>query len=99
MKQTKDIDFINQLTFEPLSRGNWNKFVQLFGDKGACGNCWCMSFRLTKNEFEEGKQNGGNKNAMKEIVFAERPTGMLGFYGELPIAWCAFAPREEFIKI
>src|ERR1035437_7757101 len=96
-KQTKDKEFLNQLTFEPLSKDNWGKFIQLFGDKGACGNCWCMSFRLNKQDFEEGKVNDGNKSAMKKLVWGDKPTGILGFYDGQPIAWCAFAPRENFL--
>ncbi len=94
-----DTEFLNALRFEPLTKGNWSQFVQLFGSKGACGNCWCMSFRLEKGEFDEGKLNDGNKNAMKKMVWKEKPTGILGFYEEMPIAWCAFAPREEFSKL
>lgn len=92
-------DFLGQLTFEPLSTGNWNKFEQLFGSKGACGNCWCMYYRLKKADFLEGKFDEGNKNAMKEIVRANQPAGLLGLYDGQAIAWCAFAPREDFIKL
>jgi GNAT superfamily N-acetyltransferase len=99
IKQTKDKEFLNQLTFEPLSKDNWEKFVQFFGNKGACGNCWCMSFRLKKQDFEEGKEDDGNKTAMKKLVWADKPTGILGFYDGQPIAWCAFAPRENFLKV
>lgn len=99
MKPNKDKEFLSKLTFEPLTNDNWNKFVQLFGDKGACGNCWCMSFRLNKSDFEEGKSNDGNKNAMKQLVTDNQPTGLLGFYKGIPIAWCAFAPREDFFKL
>jgi hypothetical protein len=28
-------DFLNKMTFEPLSESNWDKFVKLFGEKGA----------------------------------------------------------------
>ncbi|WP_281321935.1 GNAT family N-acetyltransferase [Flavobacterium aestivum] len=98
-KQPIDHEFLNQLTFEPLSKNNWAKFVQLFGNKGACGNCWCMSFRLKKQDFDEGKSNNGNKTAMKELVWSDKPTGILGFYEGQPIAWCAFAPREDFLKL
>ena len=94
-----DHEFLNQLTFEPLSKDNWGKFVQLFGNKGACGNCWCMSFRLKKQDFDEGKANDGNKTAMKKLVWENKPTGILGFYEGQPIAWCAFAPREDFLKL
>lgn len=65
-----DSDFLAALKFEPLTKSNWSQFVQLFGDKGACGNCWCMYYRLKKNAFDEGKVNDGNKDAMKELVWA-----------------------------
>lgn len=94
-----DSDFSRQLTFEPLAKKNWDKFVQLFGDKGACGNCWCMFFRLKKADFNEGKADGKNKEAMRDLVYKHKPTGLLGFYDGQPIAWCAFAPREHFIKL
>ena len=92
-------DFTNQLTYEPLTRKNWGQFVELFGNKGACGNCWCMYYRLPKSVFNEGKMEEGNKQAMKDIVWEDKPAGILGFYDGLPIAWCAFAPREDFIKL
>jgi len=94
-----DTGFLASLKFEPLTKENWNKFVQLFGEKGACGNCWCMYYRLKKSDFQEGKMDEGNKNAMKELVWAGKATGLLGFYEDLPIAWCAFAPREDFLKL
>lgn len=94
-----DPDFLNLLTFEPLTKANWNKFVQLFGDKGACGNCWCMYYRISKAEYQEGKADDGNKSAMQEIVWDNKPAGVLGLYEGQAIAWCAFAPREDFIKL
>ncbi len=91
--------FSGQLTFEALTRKNWSKFVQLFGEKGACGSCWCMYYRLKMTDFKEGKAEGGNKEAMKELVWNNKPTGILAFYEEQPVAWCAFAPGEDFIKL
>ncbi len=87
------------ITVEPLTEANWGKFVQLFGKNGACGNCWCMYYRLKKNDFIEGKADDGNKDAMHELVKAGKPAGMIAFYEDLPIAWCAFAPREDFMKL
>ncbi len=95
----KDWDIASELTFEPLSKTNWGKFVQLFGERGACGNCWCMYFRLSKNDFIEGKENDGNKNAMKELVWGGAPTGIMALYEGEAIGWCAFAPREDHKKI
>lgn len=98
-KENIDSDLSDQLTFEPLTIKNWDKFVQLFGKKGACGNCWCMYYRLKKSDFLEGKAEEGNKNAMKEIVWNNKPAGILGLIEGQAIAWCAFAPREDFMKL
>ena len=98
-KSKEENDFLSGLTFEPLSKKNWGKFVQLFGAKGACGNCWCMYFRLKKAEFDEGKHDDGNKESMKELVWDDMPTGIIGLYDGEPVAWCAFAPREDFLKL
>ena len=92
-------DFLSQLTFEPLTKRNWNNFVQLFGKNGACGNCWCMYYRLKKSDYLEGKVADGNKQAMKQIVWEGKPAGILGLYEGQAIAWCAFAPREDFVKL
>jgi GNAT superfamily N-acetyltransferase len=92
-------EFLSQLTFEPLTEANWGKFVRLFGNRGACGNCWCMFYRLSKADFDEGKADDGNKEAMHELVRQKRPAGILAFYEDIPIAWCAFAPREDFMKL
>jgi GNAT superfamily N-acetyltransferase len=98
-KQLPDKAFLNHLTFEPVTKSNWSKFVHLFGEKGACGNCWCMYFRLKKAAFNEGKYEEGNKNAMKELVWSGQPAGLLAIFEEQAIAWCAFAPREDFLKL
>jgi GNAT superfamily N-acetyltransferase len=97
--ETNDSDILHDLTFEPLSKKNWAQFVQLFGERGACGNCWCMYFRLKMDEFKEGKVDNGNKDRMKELVWDNRPTGVLGFYEGQAIGWCAFAPREDYLKL
>ncbi|HYK75553.1 MAG TPA: GNAT family N-acetyltransferase [Daejeonella sp.] len=92
-------EFLSQLSFEPLNKANWLAFEQLFGPKGACGSCWCMYYRLKKADFNEGKANEGNKEAMHTLVKNNQPTGMLAFYQGQAIAWCAFAPREDFSKL
>jgi GNAT superfamily N-acetyltransferase len=102
MKRTpkvKEDNLLDGLSFEPLAKKNWGKFEELFGAKGACGNCWCMYFRLPKSEFVAGKQNDGNKESMKQLVIDNVPTGILGLYEDKAIGWCAFAPREDYLKL
>ena len=78
MKPTvNNSDFLNDLTVEPLTKNNWQKFEKLFGEKGACGNCWCMYFRLPMTEFVEGKHDQVNKQKKKDLVWAGKPAGIL----------------------
>jgi GNAT superfamily N-acetyltransferase len=95
MKKNSNVKF----EVEPVIKKNWDKFVTLFGDNGACGNCWCMYYRLSKSDFISGKKENGNKHSMKKIVWSDKPVGLLGLLEGHPVAWCAFAPRKDFIKL
>src|ERR1039457_6580227 len=89
----------DQLTLEPVTQANWDKFVALFGNRGACANCWCMFYRLKPDEFKEGKVNEINKNRMKQLIRDKKPVGIIALYQGQAIAWCAFAPREDYLKL
>ena len=39
-------------TFKALTIDSWNDFERLFGERGACGGCWCMYWRLRNKDFE-----------------------------------------------
>jgi GNAT superfamily N-acetyltransferase len=98
-KEDEAEKFSGRLVLESLSRENWKEFERLFGSRGACGNCWCMYYRLKKQDFAKGKENQGNKKAMKKLVWQGKPAGVIGFCAGEPVAWCAFAPREDFLRI
>ena len=83
------------MKFYPLTADRWNDFEQLFGPRGAYAGCWCMYWRITRKAFEAG-QGEDNRCAMKSIVDAGRPTGLLGYRDGMAVAWCAVAPRDEF---
>jgi GNAT superfamily N-acetyltransferase len=83
--------------FLPLTADNWNDFVELFGDKGACGGCWCMYWRLKAADYN--KQKGeGNKKAMKKLQ-TKSPPGIIAYTKDKAVGWCAIAPRDEYIRL
>ena len=83
------------LEFRPLTPSRWKDLETLFGERGACGGCWCMWPRLRRADFQ--KQKGpGNKRAMKRIVQSGPPPGLLAYADGRPVAWCALAPRETY---
>ncbi len=87
-----------ELVVRPLTRENWADFETLFGERGACGGCWCMWFRLAKKDFERQK-GAANKAAMRALVERGVVPGLIGSVGEAPVAWLSVAPREEFPRL
>lgn len=87
-----------KISFLPLSDKTWNAFETLFGAKGACGGCWCMTWRLQKADYERQKGDG-NKKAIKKLAMKKEPLGIIAFAGDDPAGWCALAPREKYIRL
>jgi GNAT superfamily N-acetyltransferase len=84
-----------KLEFHPLTPDRWRDLEELFGDRGACGGCWCMYWRLKRSQYnlEKGEKN---KRAFKAIVEANETPGILAYAGGKAVAWCSVAPRETF---
>lgn len=83
------------LQFSPVTKKRWTDFETLFGERGACGGCWCMLWRLTRKEFENQK-GAGNRMAMQAIIEAGKIPGILAFAQNEPVAWCSVALRDHF---
>ncbi len=84
-----------KLEFHPVTPKRWRDLEKLFGERGACGGCWCMCWRLKRSQFEKQK-GAGNKKALKKIVDAGEAPGLLAYAGREPVGWCSVAPREAF---
>ena len=84
-----------KLEFHPVTAKRWRDLEKLFGERGACGGCWCMCWRLKRSQFEKQK-GAGNKKALKKIVAAGEVPGLLAYAGREPVGWCSVAPREAF---
>jgi GNAT superfamily N-acetyltransferase len=87
-----------KLKFDPLTPRNWKQFEALMGEKGGCGNCWCMYFRLPYKTFQENKPDG-NKKMMKNLVNKGLPQGLIASLNEEPVGWIAMAPRADYLKL
>ncbi|HUK14064.1 MAG TPA: GNAT family N-acetyltransferase [Thermoanaerobaculaceae bacterium] len=87
-----------ELEFHPLTPDRWADLEALFGPRGACGGCWCMSWLLPRREFDLGK-GAGNRAAFRSIVAAGDEPGILAYAGGAPVGWCAVAPRERYVRL
>jgi GNAT superfamily N-acetyltransferase len=85
----------SRLDVRPATPARWPAIEQLFGERGACGGCWCMAWRLSHREYEANK-GAKNKRALKRIVTSGGKPGLIGYLEGKPVAWCAVAPRREY---
>lgn len=82
----------------PLSSDRWDDLEALFGERGACGGCWCMWWRLPRAAWTAGKGDP-NRRAFRDRVEAGSPPGLLAYRAGEPIGWCAVTPRDELSVI
>jgi GNAT superfamily N-acetyltransferase len=83
------------LSFHPATPERWRDLERLFGERGACGGCWCMAWRLGRADFNAGK-GAGNKRRLKKLVASQPAPGILAYADGEPAGWCSVAPRASF---
>lgn len=86
------------LEFRSLTAERWRDFTTLFGERGACGGCWCMWWRLRAKDFEANKGEA-NRRAMRKLVRSGHIPGIIAYIDGEPAGWCSVAPREEFPRL
>lgn len=77
---------------------DWPLLRGLFGDRGGCGGCWCMAWRLTAREWEEGR-GSANEAALRSLVEAGRARGAIALEGGVAVGWCSVGPRSDFTRL
>ncbi|MGE3171207.1 MAG: GNAT family N-acetyltransferase [Planctomycetota bacterium] len=87
-----------RLRVEPATAANWPQLCRLFGERGACGGCWCMTMRLPARDYDAGK-GAPHKRRLRRRVDREPAPGLLAFAGDEPVAWISLGPRPEFARL
>ncbi len=82
----------------PVTPDRWPDLEALFGPQGAYGGCWCMWFRLTREQFRRD-HGAANRQAMRRIVEAGEVPGLLAYADGRPAGWVSVAPRPVFGSI
>ena len=82
-----------KLEIRPLTPELWPAFEDLFNNRGACGRCWCMYWRL--GGVYRKRSPEVNKAAFREIVARGPPPGLLALDGKMAVGWCQLTPRDN----
>lgn len=75
----------------PLTPELWPAFEALFGRAGASNGCWCMYWRLGPDYHRRPRAQ--NKAALRRLVNAGPPPGLVAFAGDQAVGWCQLTER------
>jgi len=90
----------SRITTREIRKSDWKLIEKLFGERGACGGCWCMHWRREKGgKAWEAAKGAPNRRAFKVLVESGQAHGVLAFDGATPVGWCAFGRRSEFPRL
>ncbi len=87
------------IKFHPATPSRWPDVEKLFGERGACGGCWCMFWRCDSRKEFDANKGAGNKRAFQNVVASGAKPGVLAYRGKEAIGWCAVAPRSEYVAL
>ncbi len=88
------------LTIRSLRQEDWPIVKELFGEKGACGGCWCMWWRVEKGgKLWESVKGKKNRDSFKRLIKAKEVHAVLALSGGKPVGWCSFGPRRTFPRL
>lgn len=90
---------MTRLRIKDLTPELWPAFEELFGGNGACGGCWCMTWRIEKGERWDDVKGSPAKKRMKALITDGKAQGALAFAGDEPVGWCSYGPRSDYPRL
>ncbi|MDP3797355.1 MAG: GNAT family N-acetyltransferase [Polaromonas sp.] len=93
-----------RLTVAPLTPERWPDLEAIFGARGCsiARGCWCMAYRLSgsRESLPPGVTHAqANRAALKALVDAGNPPGLIGYRGKVPVGWVSIGPREDYARL
>lgn len=89
-----------EITVRSLTSDDWPVIETLFGKNGACGGCWCMTWRVPQGgKLWEESKGAKNKRSFRKLVTSGNVFGCLAFAGDEPVGWCCIGPRADFPRL
>jgi hypothetical protein len=76
-----------EIQIAPLTPARWADLEIVFGDgRGACGQCWCMYWRMPRRDFE-ASIGAKTRQLFRARVEARPPPGLLAYRDGTPVGW------------
>jgi GNAT superfamily N-acetyltransferase len=88
-----------KIQIEEMTPRRWEDLEQLFGEKGACGGCWCMWWRIGKGEKWKHVKGPPAKKRLRTMIENRAVRGLIAYDQSAPIGWCTFGKRTDFPRL
>lgn len=88
------------MTVRTVTPEDWPNIEALFGERGACGGCWCMWWRVPRGgKLWESVKGEPNRVALRKLARAGALHAVMAFENGEPAGWCCFGPRADFPRV
>jgi len=92
------------LVAHPLTPARWPDLEAVFNARGCsvARGCWCMYYRRSgaRAAPPPGTSTAeAGRAALRALVEAGRPPGLLGYHGGTPVGWVSLGPREDYARL
>ncbi len=88
-----------KITAKELTPELWKEVEILFGSNGACGGCWCQSWKIKKGEKWDDIKGATAKRRFKKEILDKTADGIIAFEGKKPVGWCSYGPRTSYPRL
>ena len=88
-----------KIQIKEMTPGLWEDLEQLFGEKGACGGCWCMWWRIEPGEKWQDVKGEEAKKRFRAMIDNRVVRGLIAYDQGEPIGWCTFGKRTDFPRL
>lgn len=93
----KNAQLQSGIVFRELAPEDWRDLESLFGERGACGGCWCMHWRIPRGgKMWTTVKGEPNRRAFQTLVQQGQSHGILAYATKTLIGWCSFGRRSDF---
>ncbi|HEX6420039.1 MAG TPA: GNAT family N-acetyltransferase [Acidimicrobiales bacterium] len=89
---------VPDLEIRPATPDRWDDVCTLAGERGFTSGCWCMWWRLSRDEWQRTPPRQ-RRSALADLVAAGNAPGLLAYRGGVPVGWAALAPRDEYPRL
>lgn len=90
----------SHVNVRPLGQGDWPLVETLFGEKGACGGCWCMYWRVPHGgQAFDALLGPPARSALYGLIEAGKVHALLAVDDGQPVGWLCLGPVGDFPRI